>query len=473
MTAEKENTEPKTKRRSRSVKRGNTCSPAIAAAALADKARRLTELLPRRGIGKRDAGNIYRGCGVYVAPHSKEWPTEEQIPAEADRCAILAEFNEAISRAETRDEEQAEADHAEQAEADRAEQAEADRRASLSADEIQAERAQKIQADRAEANAAGQAFLLSGSDIAADDSLSDNVPWIIEGILPDQSYSIWYGEPKSFKSFTALDIALTVAAGLPDWCGHAAYGAYPVLYLDYENRQSIRPRIAAWCEGKNYGAFPEEFFVYANSDTIPLPIIGTDRFERLIGQMKAISNVWDLVVIDPLRSALGGEMNERQPDTPGRVKEVVDTLRRELQCSVLIPHHSTKDGSTYGGVNDFQGDVDAMFSVTKRGETKAELVQTDGRHAATVKPIKLARRIVGNSMILEPMAAADKPEAPRETPIEKHLSELEPGEYSLRQAARLISTAVKSKPETLRKKVRDSKFFADGKIVIPAKEMEE
>src|SRR5690349_9336252 len=37
--------------------------------------------------------------------------------------------------------------------------------------------------------------------------------WLIEGLWSDQAVGILGGEPKSYKSFLALDIALSVASG--------------------------------------------------------------------------------------------------------------------------------------------------------------------------------------------------------------------------------------------------------------------
>jgi RecA-family ATPase len=51
---------------------------------------------------------------------------------------------------------------------------------------------------------------------AAQLAVSDTqTPWLIEELWSDQAVGILGGEPKSFKSFLALDFAVSVASGTP------------------------------------------------------------------------------------------------------------------------------------------------------------------------------------------------------------------------------------------------------------------
>src|SRR6516164_6122263 len=56
--------------------------------------------------------------------------------------------------------------------------------------------------------------LLTPADLAALPAPS----WMIENILPKNSLAVLYGEPGSGKTFVALSIALSIAAG-HNWCG--------------------------------------------------------------------------------------------------------------------------------------------------------------------------------------------------------------------------------------------------------------
>ena len=70
-----------------------------------------------------------------------------------------------------------------------------------------------------------------------------NDPWIIPGILPS-GVSVLYGPTESFKSFLALDMAMSVAYGRP-WQGRfpIRQGRH-VLYISAEG--DIEKRMIAW-----------------------------------------------------------------------------------------------------------------------------------------------------------------------------------------------------------------------------------
>ncbi len=70
------------------------------------------------------------------------------------------------------------------------------------------------------------------------------VTWLVNGLIPKQSLAMIYGEPGGGKTFTALDIALTVAHGA-QWHGHeVAQGQ--VFYVAGEGVGGFRKRIGAW-----------------------------------------------------------------------------------------------------------------------------------------------------------------------------------------------------------------------------------
>jgi len=70
------------------------------------------------------------------------------------------------------------------------------------------------------------------------------VTWLVNGLIPKQALAMVYGEPGGGKTFTALDIALTVAHGA-QWHGHeVAQGQ--VFYVAGEGVGGFRKRIGAW-----------------------------------------------------------------------------------------------------------------------------------------------------------------------------------------------------------------------------------
>src|SRR5699024_10060846 len=69
--------------------------------------------------------------------------------------------------------------------------------------------------------------------------------WTVKGWLPEGAVSMIYGESGAGKTFIALDIACSIAAGI-EWCGRRTKHA-PVIYMAGEGHYGLRQRIASWC----------------------------------------------------------------------------------------------------------------------------------------------------------------------------------------------------------------------------------
>jgi RecA-family ATPase len=88
------------------------------------------------------------------------------------------------------------------------------------------------------------------------DNALDEVPpmkWLIEGILPEGSLGVVYGDPGAGKTFVVLDWSFSIATG-DDWWGH---GTEPgdVIYVVGEGWTGIRDRAAAWKASRNMAGF--------------------------------------------------------------------------------------------------------------------------------------------------------------------------------------------------------------------------
>lgn len=69
-----------------------------------------------------------------------------------------------------------------------------------------------------------------------------NTKWLIDGVLQQDSIALTYGEPGTFKSFMAMDMAVAIASGQP-WQGRETEKAI-VIYLAAEGGDAIHLRRA-------------------------------------------------------------------------------------------------------------------------------------------------------------------------------------------------------------------------------------
>ena len=139
------------------------------------------------------------------------------------------------------------------------------------------------------------------ADIRADVEARPTRQWLIEGVWPSGDYGVLAGEKKSGKTWSALDLAASVASGTP-WLGTFTIGAPgPVLVFAGEGgNRNITRRLDAITADR--GLCLDD-----------LPIIAVDRvphfhddvhlqaFDRTV-----IQTLPQLVIIDPFYLAAGG-----------------------------------------------------------------------------------------------------------------------------------------------------------------------
>ena len=59
--------------------------------------------------------------------------------------------------------------------------------------------------------------------------------WLVDPIIPDGAFAVLYGPSGCYKTFVVLDLAASVAAGIP-WLGRHPVKAGGVLYVIGEGR---------------------------------------------------------------------------------------------------------------------------------------------------------------------------------------------------------------------------------------------
>ncbi|MEM6848412.1 MAG: helicase RepA family protein [Pseudomonadota bacterium] len=161
--------------------------------------------------------------------------------------------------------------------------------------------------------------------------------WLVEDVLPLRGLGCVFGAPGTAKTFSALDMALHVAAGL-DWRRkHVERRA--VLYASLEGGNTFRNRVAAW--KLHHGVRHADFY----RCPVALNLRSTERdTERLITAAKAFTEPVGLVVIDTLNRALAGG-NENASEDMGAFVAHRDAIAAALDCLVLVVHHSGKDAA--------------------------------------------------------------------------------------------------------------------------------
>ncbi|MGH3442015.1 MAG: bifunctional DNA primase/polymerase [Nitriliruptorales bacterium] len=177
----------------------------------------------------------------------------------------------------------------------------------------------------------------SGGFLTLDDLAAVKpVSWLVRDVLPE-GITVLYGRGGVGKSFLALDLSLALAAD-DRW----------VLYAVGEGLAGLPPRVGAWRDAHPHADPGLRFMLAADTEQgVAFPgLLHADSVERFRRDLAALPHRPDLIVIDTWARALGGDENDTA--SVSRAVAVLDRLRAEHGCSILVIHHESAQGRARG-----------------------------------------------------------------------------------------------------------------------------
>ena len=264
--------------------------------------------------------------------------------------------------------------------------------------------------------------------------------WLVEGLWSDQAVGILGGEPKCYKSFLALDVAVSVASGT------ACLRQFPVrrtgkvlLFPAEDSLAIVRQRlegIAAMAQ-VDFPSLPVEV-ITAPSLRLDTP---TDR-QRLADTIQKLQPI--LLVLDPLIRL--HRIDENDASQVAALLSYLRELQRRFHLAILLVHHARKDsngsrpGQALRGSSELHGWGDSNLYMRRKG---AQLtLSTEHRAAPSHDHIPLQLTQAGSALAL---TAIDKPLAEPKTeptPIERvraALAQLQEPVFSVQQLRKLCA----------------------------------
>ena len=197
----------------------------------------------------------------------------------------------------------------------------------------------------------------------------DSIPapqWIVKGLIPQDSYCLMHAPESSYKTFMALDIALSVATGFPRsgtsrWTDSDIVCPGPVLYMTGEGLGGFRKRIRGWEIVHNEGREVDNFWLFD-----PTPRLMDDPGDWS-GLIEGMETTPVLVVIDTVSRVMQG-VSENAQENASLFTGLCDHIRSFGETvSVLALHHSSKAGGARGsGV--FTADADIVLGVGDKSQ---------------------------------------------------------------------------------------------------------
>jgi len=178
--------------------------------------------------------------------------------------------------------------------------------------------------------------------ISADEicTMPRTTSWIVKGFLDQGALSLIFGEPESMKSFVAIDIGMSIAAGREYWQGQRICKSGHVFYIAGEGRSGIGRRLSAWAQYHAVDLATIPFYV---SDR-PARFLDTDGAKEVVLAMDDLISDHNkppiLVIVDTLNRNFGAGDENATKDMSRFVATIDEAIRTRYHCTVLIIHHS-------------------------------------------------------------------------------------------------------------------------------------
>lgn len=184
--------------------------------------------------------------------------------------------------------------------------------------------------------------------------------WLVKDFLPERAYAILFGSPGTFKTFVALDIALSIANGYPTDPLWEVTKPGPVLFAAGEGRATLTKRVAAW-EKIHWNGKKSNDFILGD----PVPHINEEIEPFIEGALLANPDGYKLIVIDTIGRSMQG-VNENAQEHASKFTHLVEQLQYNLGATVLALHHTghTEKGRERGSIV-FGADADTRIRIDR------------------------------------------------------------------------------------------------------------
>jgi hypothetical protein len=193
-------------------------------------------------------------------------------------------------------------------------------------------------------------------------TLAKPIPqWLFKGLCYERGVGVFYGESQTFKSFIVLCLASMLAHGKV-WNGRQLKQRN-VLYVAGEGGPMIGLRRLAWLKHHDLPIEDDGL------DMIPLALNLLDPAEvaDFIARMKEYDTKDAFLPLDTLSSMIAGN-DENTAEVMSKVIAVANQIAAELNCCVLLVHHTGRDGDKARGSYALFANADFEWKAIRMNE---------------------------------------------------------------------------------------------------------
>ncbi|HYR22308.1 MAG TPA: AAA family ATPase [Chthoniobacterales bacterium] len=216
---------------------------------------------------------------------------------------------------------------------------------------------------------------------------------LVSGLIHAATTGMFAGGSKTCKTFTMLDLGISVSQGVQWWGRDVQQGR--VLYVNFELAPAfLQQRLFALADAKGVGVLDADGLVVSlpNFDIWNLRGYATDvkqLMPRIIDRCRG--HDYSMIILDPIYKLMGG----RNENDAGQMTEVLnefDALAHEVGAAVVYSHHFAKGSASNkeqidraSGSGVFGRQPDSIVTLTAHEEDSAFVVEATLRNLPAPK----------------------------------------------------------------------------------------
>lgn len=210
--------------------------------------------------------------------------------------------------------------------------------------------------------------------------------WLVEQLWSSSAVGVIGGQPKTFKTWLAAELALAVAGGTQALGRFRAHVQGPVLFFAAEDEPSaMRARFEAVAAAR--GAVLTKLPIFL-LDVWELRLDDASHIERLQRTVAALRP--RLLILDPFVRCV--RLDENSAQEVSAVLGALRTLQRQHDMAVIVVHHMRKSPSSHPGQQlrgsgDFLAWADSALYLTRRGEQR--ILTAEHRGAPALESLRV------------------------------------------------------------------------------------
>ncbi|MCB0213624.1 MAG: AAA family ATPase [Anaerolineae bacterium] len=195
--------------------------------------------------------------------------------------------------------------------------------------------------------------------------------WLWGDFIGASDLVMIFGESGKGKTFAAIDLIVSGAAGMPYAGKFEVTKPLKVAYCAGEGVSGLRNRFMAAINKHQVKPDSLALQVYCN-----VPQLFDDKSAEFVStfvvELAEQAERPDLVVIDTLHAATRGA-DENHAKDAGLILAAAKQIVEGLGATVLLVHHSTKAGNSYRGSSALHGAMDTIIQVRMNADGKGEI----------------------------------------------------------------------------------------------------